>query len=173
MEEEWRDVIGYEGLFKISNLGRVKSFRVKEEGKPIKTLIHKSGYEVFCTRVGGRKNGKSKVLRVHVLVAKAFIDNPENKPYVNHKDGVKNNNLPDNLEWVTNQENIKHAYDMGLIQLPVPEIKITWQMAEFLKENYKPRDKYFGLRALGRMWNISHTSLLAIIDGSRTNRFVE
>lgn len=112
MEEIWKDIKGYEGLYQVSSEGRVKSKarngNWKEKIlKPVKT---KDNYFI----VGLCKNGKSKNKRINRLVAEAFIPNPENKPEVNHIDGNKHNNKISNLEWVTTKENIVHAYKIGL-----------------------------------------------------------
>lgn len=108
--EAWKDVVGYEGLYKVSSNGRVKSFRKdKVNGNIMKQIeSHKGYYEVSFTVKGHRKKFK-----VHRLVAMAFIPNNCNKPLINHKDGNKKNNNIDNLEWVTHSENVKHAYDNG------------------------------------------------------------
>lgn len=111
MQEEFRDVVGYEHLFSVSSTGRIYS---KRTNKILKTLVSKTGYEVFSTRIGGRA-GVVKCFKVHKLVAEAFIPNIGNKPCVNHKDGVKTNNCTSNLEWITHSENTKHAYTLGLL----------------------------------------------------------
>ena len=104
--EEWRDVVGYEGFYQVSNLGRVRSVKL------IKPSFHKStGYK----RLMLTKNGKRKNFHVHQLVAKNFTPNPLNKPVINHKDGDKTNNCVENLEWNTYGENNRHAWNMGLI----------------------------------------------------------
>lgn len=101
MKEIWKDVVGYEGLYKVSSLGRVK-------GKKgiIKTQYNNHKYPLLHLY----KNGVSRAYTVHRLVAMAFIPNPEHKPQVNHIDGDKSNNNLDNLEWATESENQIHRY---------------------------------------------------------------
>lgn len=97
MKEEWRSVIGYEGLYEVSSCGQIKSLR-----KGALLTPHKiNGYYVIrlC------KNGKMKNHKVHRLVAIAFIPNPENKAFVDHIDTNRSNNRVENLRWVTRQEN--------------------------------------------------------------------
>lgn len=119
MEEIWKDIPGYEGLYKVSNLGKIKSlsrFRKGNNGArvPVKEIIlkqavNKLGYAV----VSLSKNGKRPQFRVHRLVAFAFLDNPRELPQINHIDGDKLNNKLSNLEWVTPKENTKHAKSIG------------------------------------------------------------
>lgn len=118
--EIWKDVKGYEGVYQVSNLGNVKSLdrevnsryggKRKVEGVLLKFLPDKDNY----SRVNLKKNQKGKTILVHRLVAAAFIDNKENKPQVNHINGIKNDNNVENIEWVTLSENRRHAYDTGL-----------------------------------------------------------
>lgn len=98
MDEIWKDIKGYEGLYQVSNLGRVKSLgnlQNKKE-KLLKTNICNGYYAVYLY-----KNSKKKICLCHRLVAEAFIPNPKNLPFVNHKDDNKLNNRMDNLEWRT------------------------------------------------------------------------
>ena len=106
-EEIWKDIEEYEGLYQVSNLGRVYSVK---RNKYKKLSKDKDGYLFVCIS----KQGKHKGYRVHRLVAQAFIPNPENKPQINHIDGDKTNNVMKNLEWVTCKENIIHAHKNGL-----------------------------------------------------------
>lgn len=110
MEEIWKDVVGYEGRYKVSNTGKVLS--MKYGGHDVVHLMHPTahynGYKMISL-------GRAKKIRfVHVLVAEAFIENPDRKPFVNHIDGDKTNNRADNLEWVTCLENVRHAIKTGL-----------------------------------------------------------
>ena len=101
--EIWKDIADYEGLYQVSSLGRVKSLGNYKSSKEkiLKLKSNKKGY--LCVNL--YKEGKSKHLKVHRLVAKAFIPNLENKPQVNHKDEDKTNNKVENLEWMTCREN--------------------------------------------------------------------
>ena len=118
--EIWKDVVGYEGIYQCSNIGRIKSLDHKvyhsnykyriQKGRIISVSKSKKGY----LQVSLSKNGKRFHTGVHRIMAISFIDNPENKPQVNHIDGNKENNLLSNLEWVTNSENQIHAINGGL-----------------------------------------------------------
>lgn len=110
--EIWIDIEGYEGLYQVSNYGNVRSLNYKRTGKSkiLKQQKHKSGY----LKVNLYINGSMRTYLVHRLVCEAFIDNPENKPEVNHVDGNKGNNAIDNLEWTTRSENQIHAWNNGL-----------------------------------------------------------
>ena len=109
MNEIWKDVNGYEGDYQVSSLGRVKSFKYGKE----KILKPGKGSRGYLT-VSLSKNKKGKTIKVHRLVALAFIKNPQGKRTVNHINGVKADNRLSNLEWATDSENIKHAFANGL-----------------------------------------------------------
>lgn len=113
MEEIWKDIEGYEGFYKISNLGRVKSLprngTVNKE-RIMVNRVNKTGYWTIHLR----RLGVSKYLKIHRLIAIAFIEKVEGKDVINHKDGNKLNNSIDNLEWCTHSENAQHAHDTGL-----------------------------------------------------------
>lgn len=110
MEEIWKDIQGYEGLYQVSNLGNVKSFHKQQEGCILKFCHNTFGYKFVHLHKG--KHTKNAV--VHRLVAGAFIENSNNKRCVNHIDGNKFNNCVTNLEWCTHGENNQHAFDNGL-----------------------------------------------------------
>lgn len=103
MNEVWKDIEGYEGLYQVSSLGRIR-----RQGKLHKTQINSVGYYT----VDLYKNNKRKTMLVHRLMALAFIPRVEGKNNINHKNGVRDDNTLSNLEWCTQQENIKHALDV-------------------------------------------------------------
>ena len=102
MNEIWKDIENYEGVYQVSALGRVKSSYTNSILKGCKTS---NGY----LRVDLCKNGIASTKKIHRLVAQAFIPNTENKPEVNHIDENKTNNMVSNLEWMTSKENCNHG----------------------------------------------------------------
>lgn len=176
-KEEWKDVVGYEDYFKISNQGRVWS---KRTNKILKLLKSKNGYMILSSTIGGR-GGKYICLRVHRMVAEAFLPEPEDymkewaegtfykKVQVNHKDGNRVNNNISNLEWCTNKENRLHSLNnLGSIE-NVPRgvdsfiSKLSEEEVRYILTNYTPRCKEFGSRALGRRFNVDHMQILRIV----------
>ena len=102
MEEIWKDIEGYEGLYQVSNMGRVRSLR---RNIILKIKIGSNGYERVVLSVNNIPKGYS----IHRLVANTFIPNPDNYPIVNHKDENKTNNRVDNLEWCTQKYNVNYG----------------------------------------------------------------
>lgn len=114
MEEIWKPVVGYEGLYEVSNTGhidqcervtKIKGGTTQKDRVRVKTHIDIYGYE----RLALTKDKKQKIIGVHRIVAKSFIENLENHPMVNHRDENKLNNTVENLEWCNNRYNIMHG----------------------------------------------------------------
>lgn len=144
--EIWKDIKGFEGMYQISNLGRVKSldravkqrndsFQIKK-GLLIKQTKNHKGYPLTCIR----KDNKTYAKSTHRLVAETFMPNPDNKEQINHIDGIKTNNHVDNLEWMTGKENIKHAIDNGLMTFCPKRAKHASDIAR--EKNKKEVDRY-------------------------------
>lgn len=114
--EIWKPIIGFEGLYEVSNSGKIKSLeRFDTKKRPIKERILKTranyqGYEYL----GLCKNGIKKSYTVHRIVLRAFVTNLQNLPTINHKNGIKSDNRVENLEWLSVKDNINHALNTGL-----------------------------------------------------------
>jgi len=143
MQEKWKPIGGYEELYEISNTGRVKSYHHSHNGRIISPDKSNHGH----LRIKLCRNGNKDRKLVHRLVAKSFIPNPDNKPQINHIDGNPANNNVNNLEWSTQSENIKHAYDIGnkskageahhmnkLSENDVLEIRAAYKLGCFLQK---------------------------------------
>lgn len=123
MNEIWRDVVGYEGRYQVSNLGNVKSTIFSKKGKEY-LLSLLNGKDYLLVKL--RKDGKGKMHRVHRLVAEAFIDNPNNFPVVNHKNWDKHDNRVENLEWCSYSYNNSYLPTKAKKE-KAKKLKANWQ----------------------------------------------
>lgn len=142
--EIWKDIKGYEGVYQVSNYGRVKSlqrYRVSKSGTNQnvneKILKQSCGKTHKYLNVTLAKNKKNKTFQIHRLVALYFIPNPLNKSQVNHIDGNKQNNCVDNLEWCTCKENIHHAWKNGLNHISEKHRKVASENAKQRWKKYR------------------------------------
>lgn len=140
MEEIWKDVVGYEGLYQVSNKGRVKSLsRHREVGwanyiskeRIIKPATHRQGYKYVCLH----KNGNKKIFKIHRLVAIAFIPNPNGFNCINHKDENPSNNNLENLEWCNHSYNNRYGMRCEKFRKSMGKVVLQFtKNGDFLKE---------------------------------------
>lgn len=154
MEEIWKDIEGYEGLYQVSNMGRVRSLR--------RNIILKSKRETNeYERVVLSTNNIPKLYSIHRLVAMAFIPNPNNYPIVNHKDEDRTNNRVDNLEWCTQKYNVN--YGTGIAKRARSQSKKVLQFkpdGTFVKE-------WESTMEIGRAMNKSQAHIVDVCNGKR------
>ena len=165
--EVWKDVVGYEGLYLVSNQGNIKSLPRNgtcKQPKNLKMHLGNRGYYVVTLS----KNNIRKKFLVHRIVASAFIDNPKNLPQINHKDGNKINNNIENLEWITPYDNIRHSIETHLKPNDKGVKNYHSKLSEndilFIRVNYIPRDKLYGCTALAKKFGVAKSTLSYIIN---------
>ena len=154
-------IVDYEDYL-ITKDGKVWS---EKSNKFLSLCPDKDGYLLCCLR----QAGKSKMHKVHRLVALTFIPNPENKPQVNHIDGNKLNNHIDNLEWASAKENINHAWNSGLSKSisgsARTDSKLTEEDVLYIRTNYIPKSPDFGGRALAKKFNVVPSVISNVVKG--------
>lgn len=172
--EEWRDIVGYEGFYKISNLGRIKSLPgilttkngvIKPRYNKIKNQTIKSNGYLSVMLSIDRINYR---FHVHRLVALAFIPNPENKPEVNHKKPIKTNNIINNLEWNTKLENVRHSVLNNLNHRgeTSPNAKLTKEKVIALRRLYRMNPN-FNKMYIAKKLGVEDTTIHKIIRNQR------
>ena len=176
MKEIWKSVPGYEKFYLISNLGRIKRLmRIRRSGLPLYEKILNPGLSRGYPRIRlTDENGKKRRFLVHRLVGMAFIPNIENKPEINHLDGIRNNNHVSNLKWATRTDQMQHAIRTGLME---PTFK---NGEKNLMSKLSQRDVFeiikrwdtnnFSKKDLAKIFSVSPVTIESIIYGQRWNK---
>lgn len=175
MEEIWKDIPGYEGLYQVSTLGKIKSL-------PKKWIVRNGGTHITKEFIrngeigrGGYlyinlcKRSKPKTFLIHRIIAQTFIFNLGNKPCINHKDGNKLNNNVENLEWCTYSENHKHAYKLRLMNREGERHhlhKLTEIQVMEIKKIMKNKNNERGIWAkIAKKFNVHPMTISGIVCG--------
>lgn len=170
INEEWVEITGFPNYL-ISNKGRVKRIsrlilgksgsKYKLPEKIMSPVLSKAGYPSVLLTIGEAKLN----FKIHRLVAKAFIPNPENKPQVNHKNGIKTDNNVDNLEWATASENVTHAFKTGLSQGKKGEANNSSKLTEreVLQIRHLFAMKVFDMEELSKKYKVTNKTIFNIV----------
>lgn len=161
----WKVIPAFGGRYEASINGEIRHI----ENKNIrKARVNRCGYlQMNFSRNDG--SGRTVTVKVHHLIALTFLENPNDLPEVNHKDGNKQNNAVSNLEYCTRSKNQKHAFEMGLQIMPkgedAPRAKLTNEQARQIRKLYK--EKRMSQQKLAGFFNVSQTTVRRVINGQR------
>lgn len=150
MEEIWKDIPNFDGMYQISNLGRVKSL-CNDKEKILKTRLHPTGYELI--------NLREKTYRVHYLVAVVFLENPNNYTEINHINEIKNDNRAENLEWCTRKYNCNYG------SLPKQVGKRFSKKVVIIDDEGRERCYFESSMSAERILKIDHSSIIKCCKG--------
>ena len=164
--EEWRKIPKYEE-YEVSNLGRVKS--LYDQFKRPRVLIRKESVKPdgYCYL-----DLKRRQFYVHRLVAMAFIENPQNKPFVNHKDSNPSNNHVDNLEWVTPKENVHHSYLYGK-RVKLKSVQKETTLTDFQVSQITTLRTIYTVNQISKLFNCKYTTLKNIIRKQKKSEILD
>lgn len=161
--EIWKSITDFNN-YEISNLGNIRRNYLK--GYKYRKPVNQHGYNTITFSVGI----KFKKFQIHRLVAKEFIENIDNKPSVNHINGIKTDNRVENLEWVTNSENEKHSYRcLGKITNGIINRKIKLEDIEIIKELYMSG---LSQEKIAKEYNVSQTCICLLINNKSYIKYV-
>ena len=174
ISETWKDIKTHLGSYQVSNLGRVKSLnhyngkfkKYSNIEKIRQNQVNNKGYYYVLLY----NNKKIKSCYIHRLVAETFISNPENKLFINHKDGNKLNNNINNLEWVTKSENELHAHKIGLKNFKKNNLfnnKININQVNEIREKYNSGNYY--QKELAKEYNVTRQNISCIVRNKSWN----
>jgi len=174
--EIWKDIPGYEGMYQISNMGRLKNLERKfwrnhsvtykytlyTRKENISKLHSWDGDYIRTTLY---KNGIKKHIKLHRLVGQLFIPNPKNLPQINHKNGIRYDNKVENLEWCTNSENILHAYRIGLEKAVCGELhhNSVFKNSDIIKIRCMYETGNYSMRELAKKYNVDKDTIKCIV----------
>lgn len=172
MTEVWKPVRGYEGLYEVSNLGKVKALRkmsgtcYRKEKELSLNRLSVDGYVRISLSNGVDKPYETKM---HRIVAEHFVPNPLEKETVNHIDGDKLNNRADNLEWADRREQLAHAYKLGL-RSPARGCsqvgsKLSKEDVDYIRKNYIRQSTEYGTVALARKFGVTNVVIGNVLRG--------
>lgn len=163
MSEVWKDVQGYEGLYQVSNIGRIKSLnRVISDGRSYKgKILNQRNDRVGYKDIMLSKEGIQKRYKVHRLVAKAFLSNPLNLPQVNHKDEIKFNNNVSNLEWCDD----KYNKNYGSLKEHRKQLGIKHGNSLYVYFPNGEKKKYRSIKNAAKELNINRSGIYAFLNG--------